>query len=55
MIPMRHWHVTFVLAGVLAVILFLRRRDDAAMAAPEALNADERRRVAELLKQSDSR
>jgi cytochrome c-type biogenesis protein CcmH len=44
-----------VLAGVLAVILFLRRRDDAAMAAPEALNADERRRVAELLKQSDSR
>ena len=43
-----------VLAGMWAVIAFLRRRDDAAAAAP-ALSADEQRRVAELLKQSDNR
>jgi cytochrome c-type biogenesis protein CcmH len=43
-----------VLAGVWAVIAFLRRRDDAAAATP-ALSADEQRRVAELRKQSDNR
>jgi cytochrome c-type biogenesis protein CcmH len=43
-----------VLAGVWAVIAFLRRRDDGVAATP-ALSAGEQRRVAELLKQSDNR
>jgi cytochrome c-type biogenesis protein CcmH len=42
-----------VLAGVLTVVAFLRRRDIGA--ATPALTADEQRRVAELLKQSDNR
>jgi len=45
-----------VLAGVFAVIAFLRRRrDEAAAAAPAALSPDEQRRIAELLKPSDHR
>jgi cytochrome c-type biogenesis protein CcmH len=51
------WLAPFVvvLAGLLAVIAFLRRRDAGAAAAPAALSAEERRRVAELLEQSDNR
>jgi cytochrome c-type biogenesis protein CcmH len=45
-----------VLAGVFAVIAFLRRRrDEAAAPAPAALSPDEQRRIAELLKPSDHR
>ena len=44
-----------MLLGALAVIAVLRRRGDGAVAAPVALSADEQRRVAELLKQSDKR
>jgi len=44
-----------VLAGVLTVIAFLRRRGDDAAVAPAALSSEERRRVAELLGQSDNR
>ncbi len=45
-----------VLAGVFAVIAFLRRRrDEAAAPAPAALSPDEQRRIAELLEPSDHR
>ena len=45
-----------VLAGVFAVIAFLRRRrDEAAAPAPAALSPDEQRRIAELLKPSEHR
>jgi len=44
-----------VLAGVLTVIAFLRRRGNDAAGAPAALSTEERRRVAELLGQSDNR
>jgi cytochrome c-type biogenesis protein CcmH len=45
-----------VLAGVFAVIAFLRRRrDEAAAAAPAALSPDEQRRMDELLKPSEHR
>ena len=44
-----------VLAGVLTVIAFLRRRGDDAAVAPPVLSTEERRRIAELLGQSDNR